>query len=220
MMAATFRRLRRDRRGLALIEFAYMLPVVALLATTGAELANYIVIRMRVSQLALHVADNASRVGAGSVLVARRLTETDINDVLTGAGLQAGSLDFYNRGRVILSDLEPMAVPNKKDRYRIVWQRCRGVKKHPSSYGVQGEADMKGMGPTVPTDRQVKALDNNATMFVEVAYDYRPMVAGKFAPSTTIVEIASMAVRERRDLSQVYNTDGATMSTCNRFTAN
>ena len=212
----TLRRLRHDERGLALIEFAYMLPIVAALATTGAELANYIVVRMRVSQLALHIADNASRVGAGSVLVARRLTETDINDVLTGAGMQAGSLDLYNRGRVIISDLEPMPAPNNPRRYRIGWQRCRGLKNHASSYGTQGQTGLNGIGPA---GRQVEALDNNATMFVEVAYDYKPIVAGRFAPSTTIIEIASMAVRERRDLSRVWNTDGATMSACNRFTA-
>lgn len=107
-MIAILRRLRRDRRGVALIEFGYFLPILLALGVTGVELANYITVRLRVSQLALHIADNASRLGEGSVLVARRLTERDINDLLTGAGMQAGNLNLYGRGRVILSSLEPI----------------------------------------------------------------------------------------------------------------
>ena len=52
-------------------------------------------------------------------------------------------------------------------------------------------------------------------MFVEVYYEYKPLIGlGTRAPSTTMVEIASMAVRDRRDLTQIYNTEAATVSSC------
>jgi hypothetical protein len=61
----------------------------------------------------------------------------------------------------------------------------------------------------------VTAQDDNATMFVEVFYTYVPLVGGgTLAPTTTFTEVASMAVRDRRDLTQVYNTAGATVATC------
>ena len=63
-------------------------------------------------------------------------------------------------------------------------------------------------------------------MFVEVYYDYKPLIGlGTLAPSTTFTEIASMAVRDRRDFSDdstttdlhpngVYKVAGVTASTC------
>lgn len=216
-MKALLRRLRRDRRGLALIEFGYFVPILLAFGVTGVELANYITVRLRVSQLALHIADNAGRLGEGTVLVARRLTERDINDLLTGAGLQAGNLDLYTRGRVILSDLEPMPAPNNPRRYQIRWQRCRGaLTSHASTYGAAGAQNLTGIGPA---GRQAIAMDNNATMFVEVYYEYEPLVLKGFSrESIEITEIASMAVRERRDLTGgnngVFPVAGVTPSTC------
>lgn len=207
----SFRALLGDKSAVALIEFAYSLPVFLLIALSGAEITNYATTRMRVSQVALHVADHAARMGAGSLLAAKTISETQINDVFTGAGLQAGSLNLYANGRVILSDLEPVAVPNPTNRYRIRWQRCRGSLSRASSYGVAGATNLTGIGPA---GRQVVSSENGATMFVEVHYRYQPILSADLAPSLDIREIASMMVRDRRDLTQIYNTEGATPSNC------
>lgn len=214
-IAAKFHRLRRDGRGVALIEFAYCLPVVITFCVGGLELANFITVKMRISQIALHVADHAARIGEGSALQAKTVSETAINDVLTGSGLQAGELNLYPNGRVILSSLEPVANPNTTNRYKIAWQRCRGTMVHASTFGVAGATNLVGMGPAT---RQVTAPDDGATMFVEVSYRYRPLIVGSFIPATDMVDIATMPVRDRRDLAGgtngVYNIEGATPSTC------
>jgi Flp pilus assembly protein TadG len=207
-------RLRDDRSGLALLEFAFVLPVFLVMSLTGAELTNYVTVKMRVSQLALHLADDAARMGNGNQLAAKTITETDINDLFTGAQLQSGELDLRTNGRVILTDLEPTASPNTAGTYKIGWRRCYGLKtsyarQYPTGSGTTG---LTGIGPT---GRQVTAQDDNATMFVEVFYTYVPLVGGgTLAPTTTFTEVASMAVRDRRDLTQVYNTAGATVATC------
>lgn len=208
---AFFRTFPKDRRGLALVEFAFALPILMLLCLTGAEIVNYITTRMRISQLALHIADNAARMGTGPAIAAKSVSETDINDVFTGGGLQAGELNLYANGRVILTDLEPVASPNTTDKYKVGWMRCRGSKSYTSPYARAGQSNMAGIGPT---NTQVTAQDFNATMFVEVTFTYTPLVLASMAPSTTITEIASMAVRDRRDLTQIYNLEGATVSTC------
>ena len=205
------RALLGDTSAVALIEFAYSLPVFLLIALSGAEITNYATTKMRLSQVALHVADHAARMGAGSQLAAKTISETQINDVLTGAGLQAGGIDLYPNGRVILSSLEPVANPNPSNRFRIRWQRCRGSVNRPSSYGAAGTTNMTGMGPA---GRQVTAEVNGATMFVEVHYNYQPILSDSLAPSLQIREIASMMVRDRRDLTQIYNAEGATPSNC------
>jgi hypothetical protein len=208
------RRFRDDRSGLALLEFAFVLPVLLVMSLTGAELTNYITTKMRISQLALHLADDAARMGNGSLLVAKTITETDINDLFTGAQLQSGEMDLRTNGRVILTDLEPTSSPNTAGTYKIGWRRCYGLKttyarKYPAGAETTG---LTGIGPA---GRQVTAQNDNATMFVEVFYTYVPLVGrGTLAPTTTFTEIASMAVRDRRDLTAIYNTAAAPVATC------
>lgn len=201
-------RLGDEKRGVALIEFALSLPIFLLMSMTGAEMANYITTKMRVSQIALQLADNASRMGEGDLLSAKTISETDINDLLMGAELQAGELNLYKRGRVIISNIEPSG-----NKYTITWQRCRGDAAHASQYGDVGDKNKNGFGPT---DQLVNASDIAPTMFVEVYYVYRPIISASLLPSSLIAmdETASMSVRDRRDLSQIYNSENTTKSTC------
>ncbi|MBA2936208.1 pilus assembly protein [Sphingomonas sp. CGMCC 1.13654] len=203
-------RFRRADRGLALLEFALALPVFLLMALTGAELCNYITVRMRVSQLALQMADNAARMGEGSQLSAKTVSETDINDVFIGGNMQGGALNLRNTGRVILSDLE--ADPNHAGKYKIMWQRCYGSGTHASKFGTAGTDNLTGIGPA---GSQVTTQTDNATMFVEIYLPYKPLLTlGTMIPSTTFDEFASMSVRDRRDLTQIYNNEKATASSC------
>ncbi len=214
--AALFlRRLRRDQSGVALLEFAFTLPILLLLSLTGAELTNYIITRMRISQIALHLADNAARIGTGSQLQAKQITEADINDLFVGANLQSGELGLKARGRVIMSSIERSTVNTANSRIR--WQRCYGDKTaHTSSYGTAATVtNVTGVGPA---GRQVNAPANGVTMFVEVYYEYQPLVKSSLAPSADMTEIASMMVRDRRDTTGgtngVYQVTGVTPSSC------
>src|SRR3546814_7243518 len=114
------RRLAKAKSGVALIEFAYSLPILMAMMMSGAELTNYATVKMRLSQVALHIADNGGRIGTGPVLSVKKISETDINDILTGAGLQAGSVDLYANGRIVLFRLEPMKDYGGKDRKSVV----------------------------------------------------------------------------------------------------
>ena len=206
-------RLRRDTSGLALLEFAFILPVVITMSLTGAELTNYITTKMRIGLIALQLADDAARMGTGTQLSAKEISEGDISDLFTGAALQSGELDLQTNGRVILTDLEED--PDNAGKYKIGWRRCYGnktayVRQYPTS---SGTTNLTGIGPA---GRQVTAQDDNATMFVEVFYTYKPIVGlGKLAPTTTFTEIASMAVRDRRDLAAGVNpATGVTYPVC------
>lgn len=208
---AVLRSALRDTSAVAFMEFGLSLPIFLTLAVSGAELTHYVTTRMRVSQVALHLADHGARIGSGSLLAAQTISETQINDILTGAGLQASTLNLYQNGRVILSSLEPVANPNPTNRFRIRWQRCRGSLARTSTYGTAGQTNMTGMGPA---GRQVTAPVGGATMFVEVHYRYRPLFSAALVPSLDIKQIASMMVRDRRDMTQIYNAEGATVSSC------
>lgn len=205
--------LARAREGVIIIEYAFYIPILLLLGLTGAELTSYIVTRMRISQLALHLADNAARIGTGTQLQQKTINETDINDLLTGAGLQAGELNLFQRGRVIISSVEND--PANAGKYRIRWQRCRGTKSFDPTWD-NATTNQTGYGP--PNRTQVVAPTDGATMIVAVAYDYQPLVKASYIGSTEIVEVASMMVRDRRALDAgtngVVQVTGETPSTC------
>lgn len=220
------RRLLRDGSGIAAVEFAAALPFMLGVFMAATEITNYTITKMRVSQIALQVADNGSRIGTDSLLTDPQITEADINDLLTGAGAQAANLDLYTHGRVIISSLEPVANPNTTNRFKIRWQRCRGVKAATSSHGVQGDTNLTGMGPT---DRTVTTPDDAGVIYVQVIYDYQPLFTSVVLPNTTFNEVAAMTVRDKRDYNGptsgtnanigIYTVSGVTASTCNLFTA-
>ena len=109
---SSFRRLLRNRSGVAMTEFALGAPFLLMAGLWGTETANYALVNMKVGQLAVHVADNASRVGDTSTLQNRKVYEADILDVLIGAQIQGGpALDLYENGRVIISSLQVSVPP-------------------------------------------------------------------------------------------------------------
>jgi TadE-like protein len=225
------KRLKSDTSGLALVEFAVSLPFFLSLTVGGVELANFAAITMQVNQIALHAADNAARMGGNSPLAAKQITEININDVFIGAKHEGRgvTLDGFHpyldpatnkiiaRGnaRLFMSSLEPVANPNPTNKYKIAWQRCNGPGTHfQSHYGtVATSTSVDGIGPA---GRQTIAPPGGAVMFVEVNYHYRPMLLSSFSnmAESDISAIASMVVRENRDFSQIYNSEGVTASTC------
>lgn len=211
-----------------MLEFAFTLPIFATLCLSGAEITNYVITKMRVSQVALHLADNAARIGSGTQLQAKTISEADINDLLTGADMQAGELGLFTNGRVIISSIEPD--PANSGKSQIRWQRCKGSKTaFTSNYGVAPATNLTGVGPT---GRQVAAPSDGVTMFVEVRFQYTPLIKTSLTPTVEFDETASMMVRDRRDTSDdsklangsnnpssthplgVYKVAGVTASTC------
>ncbi|QZH74703.1 MAG: hypothetical protein JY451_13745 [Erythrobacter sp.] len=203
------RRLRRDVSGVAMTEFALAMPFVLGVGLMGLETANRALVQMQISQLAIQIADNASRIGDTSVLQDRKIYEADINDLFYGAHMQSSAgVDLYAHGRVILSSLQ--VVEGTTDRQYIEWQRCMGTKLHDSSYGEEGDGTAGGFPGMGPAGEEVIAFADDAVMFVEISYDYQPLVGDPFSfASHEITAIASFTVRDDRDLTQIYQRDSA-----------
>lgn len=195
--------------GIAMTEFALALPAFIILLVGGIEVANYMTVRMRISQLALHVADHGARIGSGTQLQAQQISEAQINDMFTGVNLQAGGLAVGTAGKVIVSSLEPD--PANAGKFKIVWQRCFGTEPHTALYGRQGDNNLAGMGPA---GNQVTAMADGATIFVELNYRYKPLFKTDVVKFGEFTEIAAMTVRDKRDLTRIYNAEGVTPSNC------
>ena len=208
------RSLARARSGVAAIEFALTLPFLTAAGLYGTELTWFMLVNMKVSQVAMQAADNASRIGDTSTLQNRKIYESDINDLMIGANLDGGAMiELLKNGRLIISSLE--VDPNS--RQYIHWQRCKGMKNVPSSYGVAGDIKSAGIGPT---GHEVKAIMGDAVVFVEISYTYQPLVTDKFIKDRNIKAVASFNVRDSRDLTQIYQySPAATVSSCSVFSA-
>lgn len=223
-------RLRGDTSGLALLEFAFALPIVAGIGLYGIEMSNLALANMRISQIALNLADNASRVGAMQSNNTTQLREIDMNDVLTAARLQGAPWDLTTRGRIIVSSLEAQG-----SNQVIHWQRCLGTANaadYKSSYGDTTPTD--GTDTTAANDgtittggmgdagAKVTAPPSSGVMFVEINYNYKPVFTGRWLPDASgrIHYIASFIVRDKRVFDQIYNpSPTATRYTCDKYTA-
>ncbi|PKP90841.1 MAG: histidine kinase [Alphaproteobacteria bacterium HGW-Alphaproteobacteria-16] len=227
-LPALVHRIRSDQSGASLIEFALGLPLLLTAGLYATELAHLAITHQRISQLALELADNASRVGLYTNQSTVQIREADVNDVLAQTRYRGASLNLTENGRVTLSSLE-----NIGGTQVIHWQRCIGKKNgagFDSTYGTTtttagtttsssnaGTPAPNGMGPS---GSQVNAPNNSGVMFVEINYEYKPLlVSGWFVKTQQIHYIASYIVRDNRDFSMIFNpSPAATRATCNLYT--
>ena len=210
----SLRRLLADRAAVSAVEFALLAPVMTTMGLGAIELANMAMVYTRVSQVAIQVADNASRAKQSTGSSGAMMREYDVDEAFNQVDLVYPGLQVYTNGRIVLSSLEQ----NASGGQWIHWQRCRGLSTLGNSkYGTQGTGSsgtsFAGMGPTGTV---VTADANSAIMFVEVYYKYQPIffkIGNTTSP--TIYRAAAMYVRDDRDLTQIYNpSPAATSYTC------
>lgn len=213
-------RLGADRSGLALTEFALSLPILMTISVTGVEVASFVNANMRVSQIALSVADNTGR-------VRQAITENDIDSAMMGARIAGNNIKFGANGRVILSTIEPNGLTGANAGQKITNQRCFGAKNVVSSYGLEnaGSTNATYAAGFGPTGNKIRAATNSGVMFVEVQYDYQPIF---FVDNSLIANLggrtmnftAAYPIRERfNNAIQPGTLPAAQRRLCSRFTA-
>ncbi len=199
-------RIAKSTSAVSAVELGLALPFLMGLTLSGVEVVNLALIHVRLNQLAITVADNASRAKQTQVNGAPQFREYDVNQVFRAAALQSEDLQIPTRGRIILSSLQV----NSSGGQWIAWQRCWGLNSWVSRYGPQGTGAtgtaFAGMGFT---DTKMTADAGTAIMFVEIAYNYKPFFLGSVLPSKVIRKEAALYVRDDRDLTQIYNPSPA-----------
>lgn len=203
----------RAEGGVAAIEFALALPVLLILGLAGMETANYAIVHLRVSNIAMTTSDNAAR-------IMDSIDESDVNELFLGAVLAGKSIQFEQKGRLILYDLEPSSDGAKQ---WIRWQRCIGNKAAAPSFGRPMTAE--GLNITDGTEiyasnrvslsphpsseaaststaigppgRQIAAQPGTAVMVVEIVYDYQPLIANSFLAGKAVNYVSAFNVRQR-----------------------
>ncbi len=206
-------RLDASKLGNATVEFALCLPVLLTLGMYGTEVAHMATVNMQVSQMALSVADNASRLGqTDNSAVTPTVTEADISSIMKGAIEQGSSIDFLENGRIILTSLEK---DESTGRQYIHWQRCIGQLAKSSAYGNDGDNNgmtgepLAGLGKP---GKKISAQVGTSVMFAEVFYDYNGLFGKMFGTNMQFKHEAAFLTRDDRNLTPGVTGSGGTAS--------
>jgi hypothetical protein len=206
-LAAFLARLRADTSALSLVEFALTMPVITALGMYGTEVAYMSSVNMQVSQLAVQVADNASRMEqTNTSSVSPTVSEADITSVLYGATKQGGAFNFAANGRVIplqpgdeliLQAIHPLAT----------------LHRHAHHLGLglwrAGTVLTSGLGSGTT---KISAASGSAVMFVEVWYKYKGLFGTLFVQPTLFKHESAFLIRDDRNISA--GVSGTAANTC------
>ena len=201
--------LRDCTSGMALVEFAFALPVLLTLGLVGLETAHFAMAHLRVSNIAVLTADNAARIRDS-------IDEADVVELFTGAKMTGSNIGFAQNGRIVLSSVERNAAGTGQ---WIRWQRCDGARNFSSQYGAQGTGQSNASLPYLGTAANpISASAGTAVMVVEVSYAYQPIVPNSFLEGREIRYQSAFNVRQRTD-QVLKNAGGITGRVCTTYAA-
>jgi hypothetical protein len=215
MMESPFRTrplhaLLRNSEAVSVLEFALILPLFITLGMYGTEIAWLNATSLEINQVAISLADNASRIGqTDNSSVTPTVNHSDVESVLNGAIEEGRSIDLGNNGRVILSSLEVSPVTGNQ---YFHWQQCKGSGRKRSIHGqpqpidellshLPGGLFLGGKSITAPSD--------GAVMVAEVWYEYKGLFGTLFIDRIMLHEEAAVIARDDRSFSPGLTGDDA-----------
>jgi hypothetical protein len=209
--AVRLRRFAQDKNGVAAVEFALSLPVLVGLTMVGAEAANMAYTSQKIGDIATLTADSISRIRLG-------ISNNDVSDALGGIKILGDNIDLRNRGRIIVSSIQPVldSTGNNVTNQKIRWQRCSGALVQASKYGTEGSTlGVDGIGPT---GRKIAVSKDSEMIFIEVYFTYKPLISSAFFGTPQMSATSAMSVRERTGDANNIRADG-TNSPCTTYAA-
>ena len=161
------RRFSADRRGIAMTEFALLLPIFLGFVMTGIEFAHYVMAHNRVQRLASMSADLVAQSGVGAI----GASEAQIYDLFSAMDLTARPFDLRRHGRIVITSVRGTDNDNNNViENRMLWQRFDGQYTSATPLlGCRSTSDIAIM----PAAR---LLPQDEILFhVQVTYDYQPI---------------------------------------------
>jgi hypothetical protein len=210
---ARLRPLARDVRGLALVEFAYTLPLFLGFGLVGLEFTNVVLARQKTERIAATLADLV----AGNQVPPN---ERQMGDMFAAVPEIARPFGFGGEGNVVITAVIGLHDPAEGGvRNKIAWQRCLRTGSHPSRIGRQwaGSADIIE-GPSVDLPGALELGQNQMVIVAEVHFPYRPvigepLVEGILPDDKIFTEIATFRTRGQAIMS-VTPVSGVATHSC------
>ena len=157
----------RHEGGIAITEFALVLPVLLTLFYGVIEVTRYILIVQKAEKLAYTVAD--------SVAESTTVTNAELSQLLTATNNIMKPFDFTTSGTVLISSLYKAADTNPVVNWRY---QGGGTLTATSQLGAVGSA------PTMPSGFTFDDREN--VIAAEVYYKFSPLISTEFFGTTTV----------------------------------
>lgn len=203
--------LRRDTRGVSMVEFGLMLPLLFMLGAGGVELVNYVLANQKIERIASITADNVAR----NTLAP---SERSIVDTFAGINDIAAPFDFNADGRLIMTGVIGVVSGNTVVG-KVVWQRCTGsLTGITSTVGAQpANPNNWATGPNATLPNNITLLQNQLVVVTEVAYRYEPMISIaqlQTAGTNPVLRQRSVFVSRGQAFPYVTPSTGTTAANC------
>lgn len=157
-MTGLLRRLMRDMRGVAMIEFGFAAPILIVMTFGTVELSRYVLLHQKLDRIAMTIADLTAQ--------SEEIAETDISNIFDAVSHIGQPFEVTGRGRVYLT-----SVSRSGNNVTVDWQRDNGGSVTSASrVGLPGQAALLPDGLTLG--------DGDNVIISEVWFDYEPMLTG------------------------------------------
>lgn len=150
------RSLAGDRRGVIALEFALILPLLILFCFGTVEVGRFVLLQMKLDQLAASVADLGTR--------DRTLSVATIDDIFAVGAHIVRPFDLAADGRITLTGVGRAA----GDQPRVLWQRRSG-----GTLDLPSETGTVGGVATLPAE--IVLAVGQTVVVAEVSFTYRGM---------------------------------------------
>jgi Flp pilus assembly protein TadG len=165
------RRFAGDRQGLALVEFAAVLPILVVMLFGGFETTRYILVQLKLDRTATSMADLISQLEG--------VSEAQITDMYEAAEDIMLPFDLAADGRVIVSNVyRPTS-----SAATVQWQRA-------STGGLASTSQIGAQGATATLPNGLTLAQGEDVIVAEVFYQYQPTLVDWFFDTAVLYQIA------------------------------
>lgn len=172
----------RCSRGVVAIEFAAMVPVLALMLIGVFEVTRYMIAIQKVDRIAVAMADYVSQT--------QTITQAELNDLFTAVSNISSPVSF-DSGIVIVSSIYKTSDTTPA---QVVWQRQgAGTLSTPSHLGAQGD------NATLPAGMTLVALEGMVA--AEAIMDFEPVLFQDFVAPIRIYRTAFYRPRKSNQVA-------------------
>jgi len=179
MLKALFsflRRLKSDRRGVTIVEFALVSPVLVTMIIGGFEISRYVLLQQKLNGVSASMADLVAQ--------AETLSAAELNSLFTSVDYLVKPFEMGSSGVVIVSSIGAVngAPPT------VFWQRTGGgTMTHASEFGSEGQP------ATLPAGFVIRS--GESLIVAEVYYDYSPLLGDQFVANAELYHRAFLRPR-------------------------